>query len=364
MDIRVRNLRDGQTVPHSIVVIEGDILGSIGDDQKSSKLIYVTVNRDCGNANTRWPIKNNRFKAVVQLVLGKNDIYVVFKKPCFRLLSLIYEPPKTDRFIRLLYVVASDDVYNGHFQGPDEENVDKYSTSHAMAKISFGAKLIQAFVAESLFRHGLGRRTFKLESDTGNGDPICYLFQLRTVTTAEACRLSAHDLWCLVRDELADDERLIEDVEKCKYVAFTSFTRYINHQRQWPKTHKEMVELTNGYVALGGGGLALMGTGCLHTWANDVHEVLQCFTDCTKVDRFRLLDDSGYRYVCPYLFSDGHYDRLPPILQGDVLGLLRHDVRSDVPRAWTYIWLVPFGVWNDGPRIWRNPQSIYSSRTC
>ena len=46
----------------------------------------------------------------------------------------------------------------------------------------------------------------------------------------------------------------------------------------------------------GGGGLALFGTGNLHTWAASVDEIYRRFTDQRKIDRTKLMDDSAYRF--------------------------------------------------------------------
>lgn len=48
-------------------------------------------------------------------------------------------------------------------------------------------------------------------------------------------------------------------------------------------------------LILGGGGLALFGTGNLHTWAKDVEEIYSRFTDKRKIDRTKFMDDSAYR---------------------------------------------------------------------
>lgn len=46
---------------------------------------------------------------------------------------------------------------------------------------------------------------------------------------------------------------------------------------------------------LGGGGLALYGSGTLHCWAQNLDEVLTRLTDSRKMDRTRFMDDSAYR---------------------------------------------------------------------
>ena len=49
--------------------------------------------------------------------------------------------------------------------------------------------------------------------------------------------------------------------------------------------------------ATGGGGLALFGTGNLHTWASSIDQVYKKFTDNRKIDRGKLMDDSAYRLL-------------------------------------------------------------------
>ncbi|KAL1450664.1 hypothetical protein WDU94_003002, partial [Cyamophila willieti] len=48
-------------------------------------------------------------------------------------------------------------------------------------------------------------------------------------------------------------------------------------------------------AAIGGGGLALFGTGCLHTWPSHVSEVVSCFLNSTRVDTSLVMDDSCNR---------------------------------------------------------------------
>ena len=49
------------------------------------------------------------------------------------------------------------------------------------------------------------------------------------------------------------------------------------------------------HTALGGGHLALFGTGGLHTWASSIEQLVSCFTDSRKIDKLQLFDDSGGR---------------------------------------------------------------------
>lgn len=41
----------------------------------------------------------------------------------------------------------------------------------------------------------------------------------------------------------------------------------------------------------------MFGTGNLHTWAKNIDEIHQRFTDIRKIDRKKFMDDSAYRCV-------------------------------------------------------------------
>ena len=72
--------------------------------------------------------------------------------------------------------------------------------------------------------------------------------------------------------------------------------RYQNATGKRPEDHSQMMEQTRGHVALGGGGLALFGSGCLYSWPEKLEELDDCLQDLTPVDWHSVMDDSGYRY--------------------------------------------------------------------
>ena len=77
-----------------------------------------------------------------------------------------------------------------------------------------------------------------------------------------------------------------------------SFLRYKNISRKAVKDHEETLALTKGNVALGGGDLALLGSGCLWTWPEEMADVFPAFQDNNPVDSRHTMDDSAYRYGC------------------------------------------------------------------
>ena len=54
--------------------------------------------------------------------------------------------------------------------------------------------------------------------------------------------------------------------------------------------------MTKGHVALGGGGLGLFGSGCLHTWPQNLDQVQERFLDTSPINKKLFMDDSAYRY--------------------------------------------------------------------
>ncbi|ELT86967.1 hypothetical protein CAPTEDRAFT_95709 [Capitella teleta] len=106
--------------------------------------------------------------------------------------------------------------------------------------------------------------------------------------------MSGGDLWLHFAKELVSSKPP-KDREVCKWFAFMAFTRYQPPKNYVPKSHSEILSNTKGHTALGGGGLALYGSGNMHTWAASLEEFVPRFTDNRKIDRKVLMDDSAYR---------------------------------------------------------------------
>ena len=79
--------------------------------------------------------------------------------------------------------------------------------------------------------------------------------------------MTSETLWETLGRELVTSH--IGD-KKVKYLAFLSSTEYKNPHKLRPSSHAETVKMTRGHIALGGGGLALFGTGCLWTWPSTI----------------------------------------------------------------------------------------------
>ena len=234
---------------------------------------------------TEIPMEKLKFKILVQLHPGDNEIKFDFLgvKDIFR---ISYIPNSNPYFVRLVYVVCKDD--DGRFQSPPD--LDD-SMEAAIKKIQVAGLVLQCCMAELIWKQNLGRKTFRLESDPTTDDPVVHVHHINK-TRQETYKMSAENLWeYLGRDLLTST---IGD-KKVKYLAFMSCTWYQNPQNLKPTSYHETLKMTKGHIALGGGGLALFGTGCLWTWPSTVKSVQTSLCDNTPVDSRLYMDDSGYR---------------------------------------------------------------------
>ncbi|XP_032220449.2 uncharacterized protein LOC5519572 isoform X2 [Nematostella vectensis] len=301
------DLRNGQTLYHPLVLLEGDCHRKKKNEK--SKLYEKTQHVDKFSVSTKdkyssssamdhvlvetrtkctkWPIVDDAFKALVVLIPGSNLLKV---KVCLdgewrhKELSLIYQPLQLERFVRVVYIKCRDS--DGTFQAPPGSSCD---IDVARQKLAFNARLLQSFTAHNLYKHGLGYQTFRLEEDT-EGEPLVHVFTT-ALCMEEALALSGGQLYDRFHQELVNSSLYDKN---CKLWAFMSFTRY-NPPLPEEFNEKDIPMYVKGHTALGGGSLALFGTGGLHTWASCIEEVWPCFTDTRMIDKRTLFDDSSRR---------------------------------------------------------------------
>lgn len=277
--MKILNINDHDTICYHLPLIIGDLEICCHGD------VSVWNSTSQNKTKIEWPIVDGKFKALVKLVSGKNVICIEWASE-FLTLTLFFHPPIFRRYVQPVYIICCD--HDGYFQGPEDQDCSPQS---AQERITLAAMLIQSFTAEKMSEHGFGKSTFQLEHNE-NMEPVCRIFQSK-LTTEKAHSMSGDELWSYFARELIDFDSASK--EYCKWFCFMSFTRYVPPENFVPKTHGEILKSTKGHTALGGGGLALFGTGSLHTWARNVEEINEKFTDCRKIDRTKLMDDSAYR---------------------------------------------------------------------
>lgn len=285
--IEILNFEDGQKVSYSIVVIEGKVK-THGLCQSENQVKVEHINGPC------WSPKITHhklaatfdFKCILRLEHGCNTFNMQY---CSAQLELVlhFAPKCTPFCVIPVYVICKG--HDGRFQAPEGED---NSINSACDRIDTGLRLLQSLMAERLQIGGYGRQTFQLQADADPSAPDCHVFY-SDISVEEAYTVPAKTLWSRLGRELMTSHlgRVTH-----KFVAFLSCTYYkgISHKNK-NITYDDILAHTEGHVALGGGGLALFGTACLHTWACSVEEVVPRLLNSTQVDPSIFMDNSNYR---------------------------------------------------------------------
>ncbi|CAG9863599.1 unnamed protein product [Phyllotreta striolata] len=287
-NIKISNFSNAETVTYPIIKLTGSVQFDANIFCGISKDKRVILHQNDQNTSTSSDLVDNNFKFLVQLSNGKNLITVQY---CCESVSVVLEyfPVVSENSVIPLYVICED--HDGCFQAPAWES---NTVESACRRISLASKLLQCVTAEKLYEHGLGRKTFGLDGD-------CRVFRSST-STQQARNMGQMELWESVGREIMKSSFASE----CKkYLAFLSCTKYREdkYDEDIIKTHDDLISITDGYVALGGGGLALFGTACLYTWPENFDDIIAKFEDTTPVNRNQFLDDSCYRGTLGGCFS-------------------------------------------------------------
>lgn len=274
--IIIDNLLQEETVTFSLLLIKGHIIADNNNFVENSNNV---INVQCSKKYSKWPLINKTFKCLVDLNSGYNEIILQYHQNKINL-QITYQPRNSLFNVTPLYIICRD--HDGFFQAPiDCDN----SIESACEKIALGTRLIQCLTAEKVYEHGYNRKTFQLESDTNVDSPKCFPFY-SNLSVSEARSMEEEELWTYFGREIMTSQF---GSSYRKYLAFLSCT-------EWRGTDEGEGEV-KAHAALGGGGLALFGTGCLHTWPSKVEDIVSCFLNNTLVDTRFLMDDSCHRYI-------------------------------------------------------------------
>ncbi|XP_077291900.1 uncharacterized protein LOC143915230 [Arctopsyche grandis] len=282
--ITLANVKDDECFNYSLVLVKGNVPWR--SEKTEDNKIYATVLYNSETTSSTWDVINGEFKCIFDLKRGKNHITLQYETDS-RDLVFEYTPRRTNLRVTPVYIVCQG--HDGRFQSP--RDVDS-SVESACSRIATGAKLIQCVMAEKLYELGMGRKTFQLEHEINPKKPECIVFR-SNLNVNKARKMKESELWChfgreLMLSDLGSNER--------KFMAFISCTRFKGMDNiDKVLTHEEIVSMTEGHAALGGGGLAVFGSACLYTWPTTFEQIIPKFLDTTIIDAKRFMDDSCYR---------------------------------------------------------------------
>ncbi|GJC77773.1 putative zinc metalloproteinase YIL108W [Colletotrichum liriopes] len=313
---RIANIAENAWLPSalltSVKVYQKVLLvhGTIGDPTQHSIDGNLSVTRlDDGFPPTSWPVSDSHFKALVYLQPGPNKIRFDFSSPklpnssssnplhasylTVHMLPVNNAPP-----LQLAIVVAKDS-HETFDAVPARIEREGNELETAVRKFRMAAYLWQAFTAEQMWRHKLGRRVFRFEEewvagtsnqrDRENGTlrSEARIHIIRSDKTVAEIR----DLELAQQNEKASKKGdlygIAADAVKQYFKPLGGQKQYVSVMMldtQWDKEAK----VVRGHAALGGNAgdlqLAIFGSHCLQSYPTSFEEVVPAFTDCTPTD--------------------------------------------------------------------------------
>jgi len=134
MSLYIRNLSSGDVLTYSLPILVGDVRPS------ATETVIIVNNKQSTEPAISWPVIDGKFKVLVDLFPGENEIELRTAN-VVTLLTLYLIPPRLTKFVRPIYICCKDDP--GEFQGPDDED---RSPSSAVRRIALSARLVSHFI--------------------------------------------------------------------------------------------------------------------------------------------------------------------------------------------------------------------------
>ena len=265
--IQVVNFTNGTEIDYPVALLRGRL-----SDETATEIVCTNLSSPKASRQIHGDAWKGQFKVLAELVPGENELELTSGEHKTTL-KLNYKKNSNPLVVRMIYM--TDSTGDTTFQTPYENDPQNYK-----GKLDTALKLMQCFTAETMNDAGLGRKTFNLELDE-NGDVIVHVFKGKK-TMEEYAALSDHEWYVNVYQEISNDFPWYNG----KNLVIPAYTRFD------PETKRAKC-----HTALGGGSLALFGSGCMYTWPDSLDGVVKAFTDSTPVDKERFHDDTAYRSV-------------------------------------------------------------------
>lgn len=264
--LAITNHRNGSIVRYPVILLRGTFEANTKD---------FTIHNVNAPENAK-PVNvvqhNGRFKALVELTRGRNQIELRRQKPAKVLkLEITYRPQTNPYYVRLIWM--TDKSGNTEFAAPTDETPQDYE-----ARLRTAAQLMQTFTAERMNDLGFGHRTFRLERDD-QGQVIVHT--LKAPENAEYYYQLPDGRWW---------NEIYRWIDKSHPDPFAKNIVLAAYTRKDPETN-----LMKGHTALGGGNLGLFGSASVFSWPSDIGDAANVFLDARRVDPTKVHDDSAGR---------------------------------------------------------------------
>jgi len=251
-DIHVTNFADGEIINYDLPLLKGTAQGSDS--------ISITT----GNSTLNWSVREGRWRAFVPLQVGENIIILTSSSGNSTSLKLTYRPQRNEKLVRLVYVLGSDSA--GNFDAPIGA---PNGLSNAVSRLQLAGRMLQSITAELLYEKGLPRQTFNLLHDE-NYNPVVDTprspLSINQLRSMDSFSLWSH--YYSLFSSLPNRENIID----VTIIADTHF------------------DVATGQVlahaALGGGRLALFGSGTFYSLPDSLDEIESHFLDASPIESY------------------------------------------------------------------------------
>ncbi|MHB8864132.1 MAG: hypothetical protein ACYC6N_17145 [Pirellulaceae bacterium] len=260
--IRLTNYLDGETIRFPVPIIRGELA-----DETVTSVSLVNTSSQRDTREMSGLAHKGHFSVLTELVPGINTLVLRAGDKDIPF-ELTYQPQTNPYFVRCVYL--TDRSGATQYQSPLENDPQDYA-----AKLDTAMKIMQAFTAERNHDLGFGRRTFNLELDKQGKVKVHHFKQ--PWPAEHYYGIDDGEWWGEVVEELGR----AFPMQYAKNVAIAAYTRFD------PAT-----QTTRGHTALGGGELALFGSGNLFTWPSRLQDVQPAFMDTRPLDPEKIFSDS------------------------------------------------------------------------
>uniref|UniRef100_A0A182YGF8 Glycolipid transfer protein domain-containing protein n=2 Tax=Anopheles stephensi TaxID=30069 RepID=A0A182YGF8_ANOST len=284
-NLQLKNVQPGQVFHYSVIFLKAELVnpcrsGKVQIVCNNNQPVQFSIAAENGIGNVEGKQEVHQKLRILLRLFGGEHVYEVQYCNVKTSSHFLYAASDTLFTVVPLYIICKG--HSGRYQSHEDDS--RNGIDEACRKITLAIELLQCLYAEKLHEHGYGRKTFTLESP-------CVPFH-SGLEWERSTTMTEGELWHQFATELLQSKRY--DMERVKVVGFLSSTHF-DGISDGDYSYENIRKKTTGHAALGGGGLALFGTGCLYTWPPALEAVCDAFTSQQPVDCGKLLDDSNYR---------------------------------------------------------------------